>query len=114
MRRSVVVLAIAMLALPSTLPAQQREEASAATSDSRATDRRASASEPAARKSAAPRSLMGMVMATLIDSAQQSERQGAAQPHKTAAPAASAPAPTTGTATANAPAAEQVAVQAVP
>ena len=55
-----------------------------------------------------------MVMATLIDSAQQSERQGAAQPHKTAAPAASAPAPTTGTATANAPAAEQVAVQAVP
>ncbi|MFC5576854.1 hypothetical protein ACFPOA_02355 [Lysobacter niabensis] len=112
MRRPVVVLAIAiaMLALPSTPRAQQREEASATTIANRATD--GSASDPAARKS--PKSLMGMMMATLIDSAQrsestqQSERQPAAQPP--AASAARTPTPTTDTATADA----QVAVQTVP
>ena len=112
MRTPVVVLAIALLALPSTLFAQQREPAPP-TADSAAAN---TAPDAAPRQGAAPKSLMGMVMATLIESAEQ--RQAPTQRTKpTALDATRAPVQTA-TATTDEPdeaaPAEQVAVQTVP
>lgn len=117
MRTPVVVLVIAMLALPAAPLAQQREPESPAVGGAAATD---TASEPAARKPAARRSLMGMVMATLIESAEQSGRQASTPPPKPAASVAHVPVPADpaaidgAAADDQATASAQVAVQAVP
>jgi hypothetical protein len=106
MRTPAVVLAIAMLALPSTPLAQQREATPAAATDDRATP----ASDPASRQAAAPRSLMGTVMTILIESAERSGRQAAERAK--AGPADSRP--SVDPEASDEAAAERVAVQAVP
>lgn len=108
----VVVLAISMLVLPATLRAQR--EPAAPTTERAAADTTPDTTPP---KAAAPRSLMGMVMATLIESAEQ--RQASTQQAQSAASGATgapvqAAAAVTEPADEAAPAEQQVAVQTVP
>jgi hypothetical protein len=67
MRRFVLVLAFAALAAPSILAAQQPRERDPASDIAPSADLTANG----ARNANAPRSLMGMVMSVLIDSAEQ-------------------------------------------
>lgn len=111
MRTPMVVLAILMLGLPCTPLAQQWETVPAARAGERAaTGNEGDASGPVARESAPPRSLMGMAMAILIESAERSGRQPK-EPVKPAEDRAPVPADPAGNQGA---AAEQVAVQTVP
>ena len=112
----VVVLAISMLVLPATLRAQR--EPAAPTTDRAAADTTPDTTPP---KVAAPRSLMGMVMATLIESAEQRQAstQASTQQAQSAASGATgepvqAAAAVTEPADEAAPAEQQVAVQTVP
>lgn len=80
MRRYVAVLTIALLSAPSVLLAQQREPASEAVpdnADSAALQDAAVETPQSMREGHAPRSLMGMVMGALIESAEQSARRDA-------------------------------------
>lgn len=69
MRRLMLVLALAALTMPSILSAQQTERDSASAALDTASSSAPTMQGP--RNADTPRSLMGMVMAVLIDSAEQ-------------------------------------------